>query len=105
MKYDLKSKTNILHYVNFLWKAVCFWGISQNKSKVKPVTDWPSELQTENTSNLTMLILDDGHRGPYLLKLFFDLNRGWGSGWVLHGSGSDPRKQPESGSGFYLTLT
>ena len=35
-------------------------GTSQNISKAIPVTDWPSERQTENTSNVNILWVTDG---------------------------------------------
>ena len=38
---------------NFL-KKLLSWGISQNMNKVIPTTDWPSEWQTENTSNVNI---------------------------------------------------
>ena len=52
--------TNILYIIHFLWKAI-FWGISQNINKVTPMTDGPSEWQTENTSNVNI----------FNIKIFF----------------------------------
>ena len=55
---DFLNAIQIFCIFNIFCEKLYSWGISQNINKAIPVTDWPSEWQTENTSNVNIFNIE-----------------------------------------------